>query len=299
MLTKLVHAPLLSHNPNVNHVLGIPSGRGVVGIAAELRANRYSHMLDLHDSIRSRMLRVLVPGRWSSYPKHRVARAMLIRTKRNWYRDSRPVAERYFDAARDLDVTSDGSPPDLFLSPEAVGEATDWLARNGLSRDRPFVALAPGAAHATKRWPLEHWHALLRRIVGQGFDVVLVGGSDDASVGHALAGSAPGRVVNAAGQFGLQGTGAVLRSARVVVSADTGVMHMATAVETPVVALFGPTVRPFGFFPYTPRAQVMELALPCRPCSSKGSSRCPLGHHRCLVDLGPDPVFDAVLRSVA
>jgi heptosyltransferase-2 len=74
---------------------------------------------------------------------------------------------------------------------------------------------------------------------------------------------------------------------------------MATAVETPVVALFGPTVEPFGFFPYTPRAQVVELALACRPCSSKGSSRCPLGHHRCLGDMPPDLVFEALRRSVA
>jgi lipopolysaccharide heptosyltransferase II len=299
VLTKLVHAPLLSHNPHVNHVLGIPSGRGLAGIAAELRTHRYSHMLDLHDSIRTRLLRVLVPGHWTSYPKHRVARAMLIHAKKNWYRDTRPVAERYFDAARDLEVAPDGGPPDLFLSPEALGEAADWLEWSGLSPDRSFIAIAPGAAHATKRWPLEHWHALLGRIVGQGFDVVLVGGSDDAAVGHALAANADGRVVNAAGQFGLQVTAAVLRDARVVVSGDTGVMHMATAVKTPVVALFGPTVRPFGFFPYTPRARVVELALPCRPCSSKGSSRCPLGHHRCLGDMSPDMVFEAVLRSVA
>jgi heptosyltransferase-2 len=299
VLTKLVHAPLLSHNPHVTHVIGIPADRGTMSLVAELRSNRYTHMLDLHDSIRSRILRLLVPGRWTSYPKHRMARAMLIRTKKSWYRDSRSVAERYFDAARDLDVAPDGAPPDLFLSPEAVREAADWLAESRLALERPLIALAPGAAHATKRWPLEHWHALVRRIVAEGFDIVLVGGTDDVPVGHALAANSGGRVVNGAGQFGLQGTGAVLQRARVVVSGDTGVMHMATAVERPVVALFGPTVQPFGFFPYTPRAEVLELALACRPCSSKGSARCPLGHHRCLGDLGPDLVFDAVRRSVA
>ena len=299
MLTKLEHAPLVSHNPYVNRVLALPSDQGVVGLAAELRADRYTHMLDLHDSIRSRTLRLLVPGRWSSYPKHRVARAMLIRTKRNRYRDSRPVAERYFDAARDLDVAPDGGPPDLFLSSEAVREAADWLGRSGLGQDRPLIALAPGAAHATKRWPLEHWHGLVQRIQAAGFDVVLVGGRGDVAVGDALAANAGSGVANAAGQFGLQGTGAMLQRARALVSGDTGVMHMATAVETPVVALFGPTVRPFGFFPYSRRAEVVELALPCRPCSSKGSSRCPLGHHRCLGDMGPDLVFEALRRTVA
>jgi lipopolysaccharide heptosyltransferase II len=298
VLTRLVHAPLLSHNPHVNQVIGVTSDRGISGVVSALRAHRYSHKLDLHDSVRSRMLRLLMPGRWRTYPKHRLARTMLIHAKKNWYRDSRPVAERYFDAARDLDVVPDGAPPDLFLSPEAVREAADWLDQIGLRSDRPLVALAPGAAHATKRWPLEHWHGLVSRIRREGFNVVLVGGTDDASVAQALAANAGSGVVNAAGRFGLQGTGAVLQRARTLVSGDTGIMHMATAVETPVVALFGPTVRPFGFFPYAERAEVVELALPCRPCSSKGSSRCPLGHHRCLGDMNPDLIFEAVRRSL-
>jgi heptosyltransferase-2 len=84
-----------------------------------------------------------------------------------------------------------------------------------------------------------------------------------------------------------------------VVSGDTGVMHMATGVGTPVVALFGPTVRQFGFFPYRARATVLERALPCRPCSAMGSARCPEGHHRCLVDLAPSDVARAVEQLVA
>lgn len=297
VLTKLAHAPLLSHNPHVNRVIGLNANQPLRGLAAELRAQRYTNLLDLHDNLRSRMIRSLVPGRWRTYPKHRIARAILIHTKRNWYRDARPTAERYFDAARDLDVFPDGAPPDLFLSPEAMREAAEWLGRAGL--DRPLIAVAPGAAHATKRWPLGYWQALIHRVVEHGFDVLLLGGKADAMEGKVLAGSAGARVANAVGQFGLQGTGALLQRARVLVSGDTGVMHMATAVETPVVALFGPTVRAFGFFPYTPRAQVVELGLPCRPCSSTGGPRCPLGHHRCLRDIAPDHVFEAVRRSMS
>jgi heptosyltransferase-2 len=105
--------------------------------------------------------------------------------------------------------------------------------------------------------------------------------------------------VSAAGRFGLQMTGAVLRRAKALVSGDTGVMHMATGVGTPVVALFGPTVEAFGFFPYTRRAEVLQLDLGCRPCSSKGGPVCPLGHHHCLVRIAPDEVYAAVCRSVA
>ena len=80
------------------------------------------------------------------------------------------------------------------------------------------------------------------------------------------------------------------------VSGDTGPMHLATAVGTPVVALFGPTVEPFGFFPYRGRATVLERPLACRPCSSKGGPRCPLGHHQCLEEIMPDVVLGRALE---
>jgi heptosyltransferase-2 len=298
VLTKQAHVPLLSHNPYVDRVIGLKAGRPLASVAAELRAGAYTHRLDLHDSLRTRMLRTLVRGGWTTYPKHRVARALLIYTKRNHYRDPRPMAERYFSAARDLDVVPDGKPPDFFLGPDAERQASDWLAAAGLGQERRMIALAPGAAHATKRWPQTHWMNLIRRIVTEGFDAVIVGGPDDAPLAAALSERSGGRVVSAAGVFGLQETGAVLQRAAALISGDTGVMHMATGVGTPVVALFGPTVRAFGFFPYTNRAEVLELALSCRPCTSKGGPRCPLGHHRCLVEIQPESVHEALRRSV-
>jgi lipopolysaccharide heptosyltransferase II len=296
-LTREPYVPLLSANPHVNEVIGIPRDRGLADLAAELREHRFTHLLDLHDSVRSRALRLLVPGKWSSYPKHRIARAILIHTKRNVYRDRRPVAERYFSAARALEVEPDGRPPDLFWNPTAERRVLEWLRQEGITDMVRPVAIAPGAAHATKHWPLEHWEGLTRRLVAQGCRVVVIGGSDDAPLGSILARVAPGRVHNAAGQFQLQETGALLQRTSVVVSGDTGVMHMATAVAAPVVALFGPTVHPFGFFPYTPRATVLELTMSCRPCTSKGGSRCPLGHHRCLRDITPELVHEALCRT--
>jgi lipopolysaccharide heptosyltransferase II len=297
VLTKPAYVPLLSNNPHLTRVIGLDAGRPLTSVAAELRAAGYTHRLDLHDSLRSRMLRILVPGRWGTYPKHRIARALLIYTKRNHYRDPRPVAERYFSSAADLDVTPDGKPPEFFLGPEARREAAHWLTLARIAQERPMIALAPGAAHATKRWPVEHWRALIVRLVVDGFDVTIVGGPEDAPLGNALTSAGAG-VVSAAGVFGLQGTGAILQQAIAVVSGDTGVGHMATGVGTPVVALFGPTVRPFGFFPYSVRSTVVELALSCRPCTSKGGPRCPLGHHRCMVDLGPESVYGALRRSI-
>ena len=298
VLTKEQYLPLLSHNPHLTRVIGLSRQRKLTELAAELRSHRYSHLLDLHDNVRSRVLRLLVPGGWTTYPKHRLARTLLIHTKRNGYRDQRQVAERYFSAARGLDVSPDGEPPQLFWGPEVDRSVTEWLSRAAVPEDARPIALAPGAAHATKRWPIEHWRTLIARLLTHGVRLVVVGGPEDVPLASHLAGLAPGQVLTAAGEFGLLETAALLRRASALVSGDTGVMHMATAVGTPVVALFGPTVQAFGFFPYTTRARVVELALDCRPCSSKGGPECPLGHHRCLHDLSPELVYQTLCGSM-
>jgi heptosyltransferase-2 len=297
--TRPALAPLVSEHPALDGlVLFEPRDEPLAALARRIRAGRFTHLLDLHGVPRTRLLRLLAPGRWRGYSKRRVARAALIRWKRDLYRDTVPEPERFFEAARGLDVRPDGDPPDFHLAPAARERADGWLARHGLGVERPLVALAPGAAHFTKRWPVDHWEALGARLAALGHDILVVGGPDDVEAGERIARAAGPRARSAAGAFALQETGAALARARAVVAGDTGVMHMATAIRTPVVALFGPTVRRFGFTPYRARAVLLERDLPCRPCSAQGGPACPLGHHRCLRDIPADEVAAAVREFV-
>ena len=295
-VTKRAMAPLVVENPHLTNVFALGPDEPLGDFAQRLRALGPTHGLDLHGSLRSRALRWLVPARWSGYSKRKFARTTLISTKINLYGKHVPVPERYFEAANatGLDVEPDGGPPEFFLTPAARAHMTHWLAEVGLDR-KPFAALAPGAAHATKRWPMAHWRALVERLQQLGMGIVVVGGPQD----RVLADELGPTIANAAGEFSLQETGACLARATVAISGDTGVMHMATGVGTRVVALFGPTVEPFGFYPYTKRAVVLEQDLACRPCSAMGTERCPLGHHRCLGDVLPDQVAAAVQQLVA
>lgn len=246
------------------------------------------------------MLALLVPGRWRSYPKHRVARATLIRTKRDVYRDRRHVVERYFDAAADLDVRPDEAPLEFFIRREAIAGAKRFLRDQRVGADRALVAVVPGAQHATKRWPTRHWQNLVTLLTTRGMDVVVVGGPADQQLCDDVAAGEEGvagkHATSAAGRFDVGGSAALLKLSRCAVAGDTGPMHLATAVGTPVVALYGPTVEPFGFFPYRARATVLQRDLDCRPCSAMGGPVCPLKHHRCLVEISPEAVFDAIRR---
>ena len=298
-LTRQAWAPLLSANPHLDQVVSMSPGQALVPLARAIRGARYTHLLDLHGSVRSRVLRLLVPGPWTGYDHRRRARTTLICQHRDTYPDQVPVAERYFEAAGDLDVRPDQQPADLYISPAAEARAEQWLARAGLDGEEAIIGLVPGATHATKRWPVRHWRTLAQSIRQQGFAIALVGGAADRMLASEIAEACGCPEGAAAGELDLQAVGAVLRRCRVVVAGDTGPMHMATAVRTPVVALFGPTVRQFGFFPYRALGAVLELPLPCRPCSSKGSSRCPDGHHRCLEDIAPTDVSARVMAFVA
>jgi heptosyltransferase-2 len=292
-LTKTACAPLLSDNPHVDDVLTLDRRHSLAALARRIRRRDYTHLLDLQGNLRSRVLRLLVPARWRGFDARRGPRRALIRYKRNTYQAAVPVPERYFEAADGLDVRPDGGPAEFHLNPSARDHAERWLAEHRLSGLPHLVALAPGAAHATKRWPPPYWNELAAGLAGRGAGLVILGGTAERDLCEAIAIQAGGLAASATG-LGLQETGALIARCAVAVSGDTGAMHMATAVNTPVVALFGPTVEAFGFFPYRARATVLQVDLGCRPCSSKGSPSCPLVHHRCMREIVPGQVATAL-----
>lgn len=297
-LVKTQFFPLVSESPRLSEVITYSDGQPLLPLARELRARRFTHHLDLHGSLRSRALHWLVPGAWREYSKRRVAREILIRFKRNVYHDDVPEAERFFDAAKGLDVRPDGLGLEFFVSGTATAKVDSWLDARGL-RGRSFTLLGPGAAHFTKRWPPEYWTALAADLARQGRALVVTGGRAEREIGDAIVAAATAAesgaiAANSAGEFALQETGALLKRSVALIVGDTGVMHMATAVGTPIVTMMGPTVAPFGFYPYHANATILERDLYCRPCSAFGGATCPEGHHRCLRDIDPAEVATAL-----
>jgi heptosyltransferase-2 len=277
------YAEVLMGNPAVNHIVAVDPKEPPARIAQRLAPPRFDAQLDLQGSLRSRRLRRLVGGPWGLADRRRVARWLLLWLGWDTYGAHVPMAERYFSAAGALQVRPDGGPPEVFPTPEDEARASA-LAPSGC------VALAPGARWQTKRWPPEHWRALVERLRARGRAVVAVGSAEERDL---LSG--PG-IIDAYG-LSFRATAAVLRRARVVVANDSGLMHLATAVGRPVVVLLGPTVRGFGFLPYGVPARILERPLGCRPCSPYGGDHCPLGHHRCMIEIEPDAVAAAVERA--
>jgi heptosyltransferase-2 len=277
------YADLLAGNPAVTRVVGVEPREPVEALARRLRAPAYEARIDLQDSFRSRRLRRLLGGTWGVVNRRRAARWALIWLGLDLYRTRVPAAEQFFQPAAELDVRPDGRPAEVFPTADDEKRAAALVPEG-------VVALIPGARWANKRWPAAHWRVLADRLIARGLRLVAVGSAEE----QPLLGG-PG-VIDAYG-LPFRATAAVLRRARVVVGNDTGLMHLATAVGRPVIVLAGPTVGAFGYLPYRVAAQVLDRPLHCRPCTASGSHHCPLGHHRCMIDITPEAVAQAVERA--
>ncbi len=288
-------ADLVRHNPHIERVITWRHRSPLRPLARQLRQTDWTHRLDLQGSLRSRRLRRLVGGQWSGYAKHRFRRSLLIATRRRWGGHLGPVVERYAEAASSLGITLDDGAAEVYTSVEAERRAAAFAEEHRLGQRRRLFALVPGAAHFTKRWPPEYWADLVDRLSPHN-DLVILGGKAEAELGASLAARASQGVVSAAGQMSLLETAALLKRSAAVAAGDTGVMHLATAVGTPTIAMYGPGVEEFGFFPWQARARVLQVDIGCRPCSAHGSARCPRGHHRCLRDISPETVARALER---
>jgi heptosyltransferase-2 len=255
---------------------------------------RYDAVFDLHNNFRSRTLRNGLARNIHVIDKRVIHRSLLVWAHANYYGEVSPVPERYIETARKYDVRSDALGPELFLSDDVRGSARLKLRSTGWDFDAETIGICPGARHYTKRWPEEHVEALAGLLLERGYHLAVFGAETDSHIGDRLHRLYPARVHNCCGRLSLLETAAAMQHCHTLFTNDSGLMHMATAMEKPVVAIFGSTVREFGFFPYHQRSVVVEVeGLRCRPCTHIGRNDCPKGHLACLREISPEDVLAA------
>jgi lipopolysaccharide heptosyltransferase II len=307
-LTKKQFQQLMEHNPNIRRAIGLDTGKGFLGLLRlikELRQEHYDLVVDLHVSMRSILVRYLCGARMQRRAqKYSLQRRLLKWFRINLLKNKPPVAERYFTALEDFKVRPDGLGPEVYVSRLDQARAKKYLDHAGLS-DRILIGLAPGASKFTKRWPVENFVAAgvrLARDLDAG--VLVLGGEDDQKLCEELSSllkaAGVGSVLNLAGELSILQSTAAISRVKVLVSNDTALMHLATASDTPVVAIFGPTAKAMGFFPYSKKAVVVEKEqLNCRPCSLHGDNACPKKHFKCMKEVAPEQVIAAAEKLLS
>lgn len=291
-LVRSDFASLVRPHPAINLVFSFDRKLGILGLIKliwELSGSGYSHVYDAHNNVRSALCRFFLrtfsiirfrfPPKILVRSKNRFKRMLLFSFRKNFLPNPfKPIASFQEPLAKWLS-TSNISPPQFFVEPEA----RDNIQKLNLPKD--FIALAPSASFEMKRWPVDHWQKLIRKLSNRNF-VVLGGPEDDFCRDLELVD--PKRVFNFAGKLSLQQSCALVEAAQLLISNDTGLMHVADQLGVLNLALIGPTA--FGY-PYHPNSQVAEISLWCKPCSKDGRGGCFNElYKRCLVDLSADQV---------
>jgi len=299
MLTTTMVAPLIDYMPGVRQgvVVDLPRKRLAFGhhrvLAQRLRAQGYGRVLVMPRTWKSALAPYLagIPLRTGFFGE---ARLGLI----NDLRFGERALPRMIDRCAALALDKDESAPPEWPLPELTvpaGELTAWRQRLGLTADgRPVIALAPGAVGPSKRWP--YYAELARHLIGQGCRIWVIGGPGEREQAAEIVRASESEARDLTGAD-LRNAILALATADAAVSNDSGLLHVAAALSTPAVGIFGPT-SPWHWAPLNPISAVIETAtvLACRPCHKPV---CRLRHHRCMRDIAAQTVASATAAALA
>ncbi len=285
-------APVYARMRGVGHIVDSPFQHGELALARrsmlarELRAGRYALAFVLPNSFKS----AIVP--WLARIPRRIGysgegRSALLTDARRLDRKALPrLVDRFVAlAVSEGRLVPTPPAPVLVADPANAGAA---MRAHGLSNRRPIAILCPGAEYGpAKRWPAEHFIALARRFLEEGYAVWLLGSPNDQAAAAPVA-AAVAEARDLTGRTDLGMAIDLLSVAAIVVSNDSGLMHVAAALGRPLIALFGSS-SPDYTPPLSPLAHVLRTGIACSPCFQR---ECPLGHFKCMRDLDPAHVYE-------
>ena len=287
LLCKKAFVNIYDGNPYLNRCWTFE--KEVDEVTDALKKEKFDLIIDLHNNLRSMRVKFALRSPSKSFDKLNREKWLLVNFGINRLPEKH-IVHRYLDTVKHLGVVYDGRGLDFFIRPENQVDPA-------VLPPHPFVVVVIGAAHATKRLTNTQLIALCSGLKNP---VVLLGGKEDTERGNTIAEQAGVHVSNLCGKLNLQQSASVLRQSATVCTHDTGLMHMAAALDKNMVSVWGNTVPAFGMTPFFPdgsnaRHALMEvLGLPCRPCSKIGYSSCPKEHFRCMLDQKTDTLLHAI-----
>jgi len=301
-IVKKEFSDLLKYNPHINHLIKFDSSFGIaelLDLTRELKEKEFDIIFDLHNNLRTnRLTSTYKRYKVSKIKKDKFKRWLLIHLKVNLFKKIRTAPEKYRQTGQHYNIKDDNEKVQIFLNDDIEQEVNQLLRKNNLQKGQ-YLCLAPGAAHFTKMWPLEYVEKLISKISDMSdIKIALVGGPNEKDI---LAQYKTNKnVINFSGQTSLLQSAGILKYAKGIITNDSGLMHMAVAVDIPIIALFGSTAEELGFFPFRANASILQVEdLWCRPCTHIGREKCPLGHFNCMRQITVNQVFNAIEKRIA
>jgi ADP-heptose:LPS heptosyltransferase len=289
-LTKEKFKLILEHNPYIDSIFTIK--KNVDEVLLDLIAERYDFIIDLHNNLRTWRVKMALHSPSKAFNKLNFQKWVRVNFGINIL-PAVHIVDRYLDAASSLGIKNDGLGLDFFLDPEKI----DTRKSLPESFQRNYMAIVIGGQHKTKMYPVDQLIELCRNL---NKNIVLLGGQDDAENGAIIAKEAGNHVFNACGIYDLMESAWLIHAASHVITNDTGLMHIAAALNKDITSIWGNTIPEFGMYPYFSKESnaannMIEVkSLNCRPCSKIGYKECPKGHFKCMKDIKSQSIIDLI-----
>jgi len=294
-LTKVAFKNIVAHNPYINKVHTL--GDSFELMLHELAVEEYDYIIDLHHNLRTLRIKKHLKNVPSfSFNKLNVEKFILTSFKINTL-PKKHIVDRNLECIASLGVKNDGLGLDYFIP------AIDQVKNDDIptSHMHGYIAVVIGAALATKKLPI---HKLKELCTAIEHPIILLGGKEDHEDGKAIAKADELKIYNACGKFNLNESADLVKKSRLVITHDTGLMHIAAALQKPLISVWGNTVPAFGMYPYYGERSgvqynVVEInKLWCRPCSKIGFKKCPRGHFKCMENIAVNDIVNMVKQRL-
>lgn len=288
-LTKKQFAPILENNRNINKVFTIEKSTNE--IINELKAQGYHYIVDLHQNLRSKRVKKQLKSLAFTVDKLNYKKWLLTNFKINKLPKIH-IVERYLNTVKALGIENDGKGLEYYIPEKDKVNLTELPT----THQNGYIAFAIGAQHATKRLPQHKIIAICKKL---NQPIVLLGGKEDVENANEIAKQCEELIYNACGKYSINQSASLVQQAKSIITHDTGLMHIAAALNVKTVSVWGNTVPDFGMYPYFPehleRFKIVENNnLSCRPCSKIGHDKCPKKHFKCMEDIDVEDIVEGV-----
>lgn len=293
-LTKNSFGEIIENNPYISKVHLLHNNLN--DVINDLKKENFDYIIDLHNNLRTlKIKRALREIPSFSFNKLNIEKWLLTALKIN-VMPKVHIVDRYLDTVKTFEVKNDGKGLDYFIPQKDIVPDNDIPAAQSLG----YIGIVIGAAHNTKKLPLHKLKELCKQIV---YPIILLGGPEDKIAGDEIASIDPVKIYNSCGKFNLNESANLVGRAKLIITHDTGLMHIGAAFKKPVISIWGNTVPAFGMIPYYGKTMVandlFEInGLWCRPCSKIGYSKCPLGHFKCMEKHDIEEIVKTVEESI-
>ncbi len=288
-LTKPGYASLLESNPHIDQIALLQAG--LWQTAKAIRGEKFDYIVDLHNNLRTFILKILCGVPSSKFNKLNFSKWLITMLKVNVLPEQH-IVDRYFKAVNFFKIVNDGRGLDFFLK-------SDWRQivskQPGLENPK-FITMAIGGQHETKKMPFEK---LCEIIALTSLPIAILGGKEDAEIANRLENKFPNQIIHCAGKFSIAESAEIINQSALLVSHDTGMMHIGAALKKTVYAVWGNTIPQFGMYPYYGDSEIefrnFEVqGLKCRPCSKIGYESCPKRHFKCMMHQDSHAIAGAI-----